>query len=146
LQLGDLLDDAVRLVDDLREFFVSALVEVFAELPLLALVVLLDLGELALAALSVALGRDRGVALEPLTERLQPGGNVLEFLVAPAELLLQLLLRGSRRRGIAQDPLGAHEPDLQRLLRADHGARRREAARRESPDKLHPALPADRVH
>src|ERR671929_1108102 len=48
LLLGDLPDDAVRLLDHLRELLVPALVEVFPELALLPLEVAVQLAELAL--------------------------------------------------------------------------------------------------
>src|SRR5882672_6144146 len=55
LLLGDLVDHPVRLLHHLRQLLVAALVEVLAELALLALELAIELTELALAVAPLAL-------------------------------------------------------------------------------------------
>src|SRR5690606_16875901 len=84
--LGDVLDRPVRLLDHLGELLVAPLVEVLAELALLALEILLEVGILALQAHAVGLAQHGGIAVDPLGHGLQPGRYVLQLLVASAEL------------------------------------------------------------
>src|SRR5689334_9266611 len=110
--LGDLPDDAVRLLDDLRELLVAALVQVLAELALLPLEVAVEIAELALLGAALRLAHRHAVLLEVFLHALQLVGEAGELLVALLELGLDLLLRALRGRGVAQDALGVHEAEL----------------------------------
>src|SRR5262245_46793046 len=62
--LGDLVDHPVRLLHHLRQLLVAALVEVFAELALLALEFAVQLAEFALAVTALALAHRHRVLLD----------------------------------------------------------------------------------
>src|SRR6185295_7926890 len=64
LLLGDLADDAVRLLHHLRQLLVAALVQVLAELSLLALEVAVQLAELALLGAPLRLAHGDAVLLQ----------------------------------------------------------------------------------
>src|SRR4051812_9077079 len=118
LLLGDLADDAVRLLHHLRELLVPALVQVLAELALLPLEVAVEVGEIALLGSALRVAHRHAVLLEVFLHALQLVGEPRQLLVALLELRLDLLLRALRRRGIAQDALGVDEAEL-----AGHGRR-----------------------
>src|SRR5688572_11068865 len=71
LLLRDLPDDAVRLLHDLGELFVAALVQVLAELPLPALELAVELAELALPVAPLVLAHRHGVLVEVVLHALQ---------------------------------------------------------------------------
>src|SRR5512145_2288459 len=112
LLLRDLPDYPVRLLDDLRELLVSALVQVLAELALLSLEVAVELAELALLGAALALGHGHGFLVQLRLHALQVGGDPGELAVALLELGLDLLLRPHRGGRVAQDALGMHEAEL----------------------------------
>src|SRR5436190_5869999 len=112
LLLGDLADDAVRLLHDLRQLLVTALIQVFAELALLALEIAVQLAELALLGAPLRLAHRHGVLLEVFLHALELIGHARELLVAFLELRLDLLLRALRGDGVAQDALGVDEAEL----------------------------------
>src|SRR6185295_7240143 len=64
LLLGDLVDHPVRLLHHLRQLFVAALVEILAELALLALELAVQLAELALAVAPLALAHRHGILFD----------------------------------------------------------------------------------
>src|SRR5688500_4817299 len=118
LLLGDLADDAVRLLHDLRELLVAALVQILAELALLALELAVQVAELPLLGAPLRLAQRHGVLLEVLLHALELLGDAGQLAVALLELALDLLLRPYRGRRVAQDALGMHEAELaDRLLR-----------------------------
>src|SRR5918911_1600020 len=71
LLLGDLPDDAVRLLDHLRELLVAALVQVLAKLALLPLEVAVQLAELALLRAPLRFAHRHRVLLEVVLHALQ---------------------------------------------------------------------------
>src|SRR5436190_7384549 len=109
LLLGDLADHAVRRLHHLRELLVPALVQVLAELALLALEVAVELAELALLGAPLRLRHCHAILLEIILHALQLIGEARELLIALLELGLDFLLRPLRRDGIAQDALGVDE-------------------------------------
>src|SRR5687768_10728549 len=68
LLLGDLPDDAVAELHDLRQLLVAPLVEVLAELALLALELAVQVGELALAVAALGFAHRHGVLLQVLLQ------------------------------------------------------------------------------
>src|ERR671937_2736118 len=78
--LGDLADDAVRLLDDLGEFLIAALVQILAKLALLPLEVAVQLAELALPGAPLRLGHGDAVLLEIVLHALQLVGEPRQFL------------------------------------------------------------------
>src|ERR671937_99140 len=78
--LGDLPDDAVRLLDDLGEFLIAALVQILAKLALLPLEVAVQLAELALPGAPLRLGHGDAVLLEIVLHALQLVGEPRQFL------------------------------------------------------------------
>src|SRR5581483_4371771 len=114
LLLRDLPDHAVRLLDDLRQLLVAALVEVLAELALLALEVAVQVAELALLVAPLALAHRHRVLVELVLHALELVRQARELLVALLELRLDLLLRALRRGGVAQDAFGVDEAELAR--------------------------------
>src|SRR5437588_5379492 len=112
LLLGDLPDDAVRLLDDLGELLVAALIQVLAELALLPLEFAVQVAEIALLGAALRLAHGDGVLLHVLLHALQLIGDARELLVALLELRLDLFLRALRRRRVAQDALGVDEAEL----------------------------------
>src|SRR5437763_15895201 len=140
LLLGDLPDDAVRLLDDLGELLVAALIQVLAELALLPLEFAVQVAEIALLGAALRLAHGDGVLLHVLLHALQLIGDARELLVALLELRLDLLLRALRRRRVAQDALGVDEAELAArrgggwagrgfVLRCRHGGNQRDAKR-----------------
>src|SRR5712692_6684735 len=112
LLLRDLPDDAVRLLDHLRQLLVAALVQVLAELALPALEIAVLLGEFALLAAALRLAHGHRVLLDVVLHALELLGHLGELLVALLELGLDLLLRAHRRDRVAQDALGVDEAEL----------------------------------
>src|SRR5688572_6884142 len=86
LLLGDLPDDAVAHLDDLRQLLVAALVEVLAVLALLALELAVEVAELALLGAPRRLGHGHGVLLQVLLRALELLGHLGELLLAPLRL------------------------------------------------------------
>src|SRR6185503_9405883 len=82
LLLGDLGDDLVRLRHDARQLFVAALVEVLAELALLALEIAVQVAPLALAVAALALAHRHRVLLDVVLHLLQLIGEARQVLVA----------------------------------------------------------------
>src|SRR3954469_18036781 len=115
--LGDLPDHAVGLLHHLRQLFVAALVEVLAELALLALELALQVAELALLVAALRLGHGHRVLVQVLLHALELVGEPRQLLVALLELGLDLLLRALRRDGVAQDALRVDEGELARERR-----------------------------
>src|SRR5512139_1464754 len=105
LGLGDLPDDAVRLLDDLRQLLVAPLVDVLAVLALLALEIAVDVVEVALLGAALRLRHRHAVLLELVLHALELVGHLGELGLALGKLGLELLLRPHRRRGIAHDAL-----------------------------------------
>src|SRR5262245_42158732 len=112
LRLRDLPHRAVGALEDSRQLFVAPLVEVLAELALLALELARGVLELALALRALRLRHRHRVLLERFLQALEAFGAARELLLALLELRLQLLLRAHGGRGVAQDPVEIHEPDL----------------------------------
>src|SRR5687768_2036488 len=110
--LGDLADHAVRRLHHLGQLLVAALVQVFAELALLALELPVHLAELALLVAALGLGHGHGVLVEVLLHALELRGDAGQLAIALLEFRLDLLLRRHRRGGVAQDALGVHEAEL----------------------------------
>src|SRR5438067_3732244 len=110
--LGDLADDAVRLLHDLRQLLVAPLVQVLAELALLPLEIAVQVGELALAVAPLRLAHRDAVLLQLFLHALELIGEPRHLLVALLEFGLDLLLRALRRRGVAQNALGVDEAEL----------------------------------
>src|SRR5688572_16162231 len=115
LLLGDLADHAVGLLHHLRQLLVAALVEVLAELALLALELAVQVAELALPAAPLRVAHGHGVLVQVVLHALELAGDLRQLLVALLELGLDLLLRALRRNGVAQDALGVDEAELARL-------------------------------
>src|SRR5690606_37865963 len=84
LLLGDVLDRPVRLLDHLGELLVAPLVEVLAELALLALEVLLEIGILAQQPHAIRLAQHGVVPLDPLPHGLVLGRDVQQLLLSAA--------------------------------------------------------------
>src|SRR5580765_6749697 len=82
LLLGDLVDHAIRLLHHLGQLLVAALVEVLAELALLALEIAVQLAELALAVTALAFAHGHRVLLDLVLHLLQLGGDARQLLVA----------------------------------------------------------------
>src|SRR5688572_11014187 len=139
LLLGDLADHAVRLLHHLRQLLVAALVEVLAELALLALEVAVELAEVALAVAPLGLAHGDRVLLQVLLHLLQVAGDLRQLFVALLELGLDLLLRALRRNRLAQDALGVDEAELARLGRLRRDGQRRAAERRDEQQSFHHA-------
>src|SRR5919201_3385769 len=119
--LGDLPDDAVRLLDHLRQLLVAALVEILAELALLSLEVAVQVAEIALFRPALRLAHGDGVLLQVLLHALELIGDARELLVALLEFRFDLFLRALRGRGVTQDALGVDEAELGRSCRGGHG-------------------------
>src|SRR5690349_2909111 len=96
LALGDLPDDAVRLVDDLRELLVAALVDVLAVLALLALELAALVVEVALLVPAHGLRHRDALLLQLVLLALQLIRNLGELGLALGEFGLELLLRPHR--------------------------------------------------
>src|SRR6266571_3465815 len=112
LGLGDLLDGLVGSFQHRRQFLVLALVEILAELPLLALEITVEIVEFAVLGLALRLGHRQSVLVEVFLHALQLLGDALHVLVTLLEFLFDLLLGLHRRRGVPEDPLGIDESDL----------------------------------
>ncbi|CAM2159505.1 hypothetical protein PT2222_50344 [Paraburkholderia tropica] len=136
LLFGDLLDDLVRAVEHRGEFFVATLIQVFAELALLALEVAVELRQIALLLRAVGRGHRRTVLVDRVRHGLQTLRHVLQVLVALRELSFELGLRGLRGGGFAQDAVGVDRRDLRFLrmgrARAESEHRQRQ---RHGPDR-----------
>src|SRR5919109_1843884 len=117
LLLGDLPDDAVRLLDHLRELLVAALVQVLAELALLPLEVAVQVAELAFLGAPLRLAHGDRVRLQVLLHARELIGQSRELLAALLEFGFDLLLRALRGRRVAQDALGVDEAELARSCR-----------------------------
>src|SRR5688572_28525641 len=115
LLLGDLADDAVGLLHHLRQLLVAPLVEVLAELALLALELAVEVAELALLAAALRVAHGHGVLVQVVLHLLQLAGDLGELLVALLEFRFDLLLRALRRNRVAQDALGVDEAELAAL-------------------------------
>jgi hypothetical protein len=72
------------------QFFVAALVQVFAELALLALEFLVQIGQVTLALGAVGIGQHGGILVQLVRLGLQACGHVLQFTVALGEFGFQL--------------------------------------------------------
>jgi len=124
LLFGNLANDAIGSLNDLPEFFVATLVQIFAKLPLLALKILVHLAEFALSATSLRLSHDRCVTLKALSERLDSSRQILQFLFASAELTFKFLLRSLGWHRFTQNAFGTDEADFCTVLgdgqRAQH--------------------------
>src|SRR5918992_2792263 len=134
LLLGDEANDPVRLLHDLRQLLVAPLVQVLAELALLALEIAVEIAELALLRAALSLAHGHGVLVELSLHALQLVGDRGELAVALLELGLDLLLRAHRGHRVAQDALGMHEPELAcrlRRLRKHRLRQEREGCRQE---------------
>src|SRR3990172_2580762 len=112
LRLGDLADDAVRLLDHLAEFLVAALVHVLAVLALLALELAAEVGEIALLGAALRLRHRQRVLLDLVLQALELVGDLAELRLALGEFRLEPLLRAQRRLRIAHDPLDLDHADL----------------------------------
>ena len=122
----------------MRELLIAPLIEVFAELTLAALELLVELGELALSARPVGFTQNRGVTIEALAHGFEARRHLLQLLVALAELLFQLLLGGFRGHSVLEDALGIHEPDARGgILRMRRHAQRQEGCGHACDDQLH---------
>ena len=97
------------------QLLVLALVQVFLELAALALELAVLLDQLALAAAALGFGQRRRFLLELVGRGLQPVRQVGQFLLALAELGLELGLRGLRGRRLAQHAIAVDVADLQLL-------------------------------
>src|SRR3989337_1595759 len=111
LLLGDLADDAIRLLHDLRQLLVAALVEVLAELALAALEVAAQVVELAFLRPALAVRQGDALPLELVLHALQLLRGLGQLLVALGEFRLDLLLRAHRRHRVAQDAGRIDEAD-----------------------------------
>src|SRR5664279_1917403 len=105
LGLEDLLDDAVRALDNGRELLVLALAQVFLELAALPLQLAVLVDELALAPRALRFGEGRRVLVELVAGALEAGGEVVQVLLALGEFGFELGLSRLRRHGVAQDPV-----------------------------------------
>src|SRR2546430_4440037 len=76
LLLRDLADHAVRLLDHLRQFLVAPLVQVLAELALLALEIAVQLAELALLGAALVLAHRHRVLVELVLHAFQLVGEL----------------------------------------------------------------------
>src|SRR5258708_8168403 len=92
LLLGDLADHAVGLLDHLRQLLVASLVQVLAELALLALEVAILLAEFPFLVTPLVLAHRHGILVEVVLHALELLGKLGELLVALLELGLDLLL------------------------------------------------------
>src|SRR3970282_1611302 len=92
LLLGDLADDAFRLLDHLRQLLVAALVEVLAELALAALEIAVQSVELPLLRPALALRQGHALALELVLHAFELLRGLRQLLVALGKLRLDLLL------------------------------------------------------
>src|SRR3990172_2995818 len=101
LRLGDLADDAVRLLDHLPEFLVAARVHVLPILTLLALELAVEIGEVALLVAALRLGHREPVLLQLVLRALELVGDLAELRLALGELRLEFLLRAQRNIGRA---------------------------------------------
>src|SRR6266540_2962888 len=81
LLLRDLPDDAVRLLDHLRQLLVAALVQVLAELALPALEIAVQLAQFALLAAALRLAHGHRVLLDVVLHALELLGQLGELLV-----------------------------------------------------------------
>src|SRR5258706_4113635 len=131
LLLGNLPDDAVGVVDDLRQLLVAPLVAVLAQLAQLALVVAVHLAEVALLGAALVLVHRHRVlfhlGLQALELLFEPG----QLLFALLELGFQLGLRPDGGRRIAQHALGVDEADAPAGLRLLGERRQREERERD---------------
>jgi len=124
--LGDLLDNLVGAFENLLQFLVLAGVEVFLEFAALALefAVLVDQLLLALGPLRF---RQRGrLALELVGQALEVVADVVEFLFATRELLLELGLRRLGGVRFPEDAVGIDEADTEVLGLRPEGHQARE--------------------
>src|SRR5258706_1807808 len=121
LRLGDLADDAVRLLDHLRQLLVAALVDVFAVFALLALEVAVQLAEITLLVAPLRLGHRDAVLFQLILHALELVGNLGQLRLALGKLCLELFLCAQGRAGIAHDALDLDHADL---ALGEAGARR----------------------
>src|SRR5687767_9565547 len=112
LLLGDLPDDPVRLLHHRRELLVATLVQVLAELALLALELAVHVAELPLLRPALVVAHRHRVLVQVVLHALELVGHASELLVALLELGLDLLLRAHCRRRVPQDALGVDEAEL----------------------------------
>src|SRR5512139_736711 len=108
----DVLDRLARALLNLPQLLVAAQVEVLAELAALALQLSVEVAEVALLRLALAVRHGHAVLVELRLQVARLLGELLQRLFACGELALQLLLRGHRQRGLAQQALGVDEADL----------------------------------
>src|SRR3954470_19056901 len=146
LLLGDLPDDAVRLLHHLGELLVAPLVEILAELALLPLEVAIEVGEVAFLGAALRLAHGDGVLLHLLLHALQLVGHARELLVALLELRFDLLLRALRRHRVAQDALGVDEAELADRRRGALVLRERRRARNCGRERERSNREAEHVH
>jgi hypothetical protein len=100
LGLVDLLDHAIRALDDRRELFVLALVQVFLEFAALALQLAVLVDQFALAAVALGFAQGRRVLVELFGGGLQARSGFVAFALALGELGLELGLRGLGWSGV----------------------------------------------
>src|SRR3970282_646967 len=92
LLLGDLADDAIRLLDHLRQLLVAALVAVVAELALAALEIPVQVVDLPFLRPALALRQGDALALELVLHAFELLRGFRQLLVALGKLRLDLLL------------------------------------------------------
>src|SRR5512139_3130634 len=108
----DVLNRLARALLDMSQFLVAAQVEVLAELASLALQIAIEVAQIPLLRLSLAVRHGHAVLVELRLEVARLLGELLQRLFAGGELAFQLLLRGHRQRRLAQQALGVDEADL----------------------------------
>src|SRR5690606_32914510 len=85
LGISNTLGGGISLLNNGRELFVAATVEVFLELATLALQVRVQISQLTLTLHTVGLGQHRGVLVELLSLRTQVVGHALQLFVTTLE-------------------------------------------------------------
>ena len=92
--LGDVLDRCVGLLDNRRELFVAAAIEVFLELAALALEIGIHVCQFALTLVSIRFGQHGCILLELLGSVAQIRTQALQLVIALLEFGLDLRLGG----------------------------------------------------